>query len=144
MVDYGHAITALFPEGVAIAKILDVKICHRRDPEEWGTLVDTLVIKLACIHADGTKAIYFDSIPITRTFVCRIDELRRSLGETLPPDSDPARANWNEETARGQTVFIRFTVWKSKEKTGNNIRYLLPADGAEIFREATQREEVSA
>jgi len=100
--------------------------------------------ELAVIHATGKKDVYEDSIPITRAFAWRIDELRQALGETLPADDDPARANWDEETATGKTVFIWFTVWQNEKKSGNNIRYLLPADGAEVFREATKPKEVSA
>jgi hypothetical protein len=121
-----------------------VKTIRRRDPDEWTKKVDTLVIELAVVHADGTKDIYEDSIPITRTFGWRIDELRQAVGETLPDDDDPARANWNEETAIHQVVFVLFTVWKSDKKIGNNIKYLLPPDGAEAYREATKTEEVSA
>jgi hypothetical protein len=144
MIDYTHTKTALFSDGPAKVKIMNMKTIKRRDPEEWGNRVDTLVIKLAVIHADGKKDAYEDSIPITLTFALRIDELRQALGETLPDDDDPARANWNEETAIGQVIFVWFTVWKSDKKAGNNIKYLLPADGAEAFREATKTEEVSA
>ena len=87
---------------------------------------------------------YEDSIPITRTSAWRIDELRKALGETLPDDDDPTRTKWNEQTAVGQVVFIRFSVWKSEKKTGNNIKYLLPADGAAELEMATKTQEVSA
>jgi hypothetical protein len=106
--------------------------------------VDTVVIELAVIFSDGKKDIYEDSIPITHSFAWRIDELRKALGEVLPDDDDPARANWNEENAIGQVVFVLFTVWKSDKKAGNNIKYLLPADGDKVFKEATKTEEVSA
>jgi hypothetical protein len=144
MIDYAHTKTVLFPEGPARAKFISLKIRQRRDPEEWNTRVDTLVIELAVIHAGGKKDLYEDSIPITRASAWRIDELRKALGETLPADDDPGRANWDEETAIGHTVFLWFTVWKGEKKTVNNIKYLLPADGAEVFREATKQEEVSA
>jgi hypothetical protein len=144
MIDYTHTKTTLFSEGPARAKIRSVKTLKRRDPEEWTKRVDTLVIELAVIHAGGRKDVYEDIIPITRTFAWRIDELRKALGETLPDDSDPATANWNEDTAIDQLVFVLFTVWKSDNKTGNNIKYLLPDDGAELFREATKTEEMSA
>jgi hypothetical protein len=144
MIDYAHTKTVLFPEGPARAKFISLKIRQRRDPEEWTTRVQTLVLELACIHATGKKDVYEDSIPITRAFAWRIDELRKALGETLPADGDPARANWNEETAIDQTVYIWFTVWQNEKKSGNNIKYLLPADGPELFRTATKTEEVSA
>jgi hypothetical protein len=144
MIDYTHAKTVLFPEGPARAKIKSLSLHRRRDPEKRGTRVDTLVIELAVIHAGGTKDVYEDSIPVTRTSAWRIDELRKALGETLPDDDDPARANWNEKTAIDQVVFVRFTVWRSEKKTGNNIKYLLPADGAAEFETATKTEEVSA
>jgi hypothetical protein len=144
MIDYTHTKTTLFPEGPARVKIRSVKTIKRRDPEEWTKRVDTLVIELAVIHAGGRKDVYEDIIPITRTFGWRIDELRRALGEILPDDDDPARANWNDENAIDQVVFVWFTVWKSNKKSGNNIQYLLPHDGTELFREATKSEEVSA
>jgi hypothetical protein len=144
MIDYTHVKTILFPEGPAKAKIISVKTRQRRDPEEWRNRVDTLIIELAVIHAGGPKDIYEDSIPITRTFACRIDELRKALGETLPADDDPARAKWNEETAIGKTVFILFTVWQNEKKSVNKIKYLLPAHGLEVFRAATNSEGVSA
>jgi hypothetical protein len=144
MIDYTHTRTTLFPAGPARVKIRSVRTIKRRDPEDWTKRVDTLVIELAVIHSNGKKDIYEDSIPITHTFAWRIDELRRALGETLPDDDDPARANWNEENAIGQTAFALFTVWKSDKKVGNNIKYLLPADGDKVFKEATKTEEVSA
>jgi hypothetical protein len=144
MIDYTHMKMAVLPEGPARAKFIRLKIRQRRDPEDWGTRVDTLVIELAVIHATGRKDLYEDSIPITRAFVWRIDELRRALGESLPPDDDPARANWDEKTAIGQTIFIWFTVWKNEKKTGNKIKYLLPGDGAKAYGEATMTEGVPA
>jgi hypothetical protein len=145
MLNYEHALAVLFPEGPAKAKIIDIELGQRRDPESWSTRVDTLIVKLAVIHASGKKDIYEDSIPITRTFAWRLDELRQALGETLPADDDPNRANWNEETALGETVFVLFSVSKNNKKSWNNIRYLLPVDGAEIFAEAvTKIEEASA
>jgi hypothetical protein len=144
MIDYTRTRTALFSEGPAKVKIIKVKTIKRRDPEEWTKKVDTVVIELAVFHSDGKKDFYEDSIPITHTFGWRIDELRKALGEILPDDDDPARANWNEQTAIDQVAFVWFTVWKSEKKTGNNIQYLLPDDGAELFREAPKTEEVSA
>jgi hypothetical protein len=144
MINYTHAKTVLFSEGPAKAKFISMKIRKRRDPEEWTIRVDTLVIELACIHADGTKDIYEDSIPITRAFAWRIDELRKALGETLPAEDDPARANWNEETAIGKTIFIWFTVWQNEKKSRNNIKYLLPAEGAKVYELATKTEKVPA
>jgi hypothetical protein len=144
MIDYTHTKAVVLPEGPAKAKIIKLRVCPRRDPEEWTNRVQTLVIELACIHATGTRDFYEDSIPITRAFAWRIDELRKSLGETLPDDDDPARTNWNEETAINQTVFVWFSVWRNEKKSGNNIKYFLPVDGLEVFREATKTQEVSA
>jgi hypothetical protein len=144
MIDYSHAKTVLFPEGPAKAKVLSVACRKRRDPDDWTKKVDTVVIELAVIHAGGTKDVYEDSIPVSRTSAWRIDELRKALGETLPDDDDPARATWNEEVAIDQVVFVSFTVWRSGKKTGNNIKYLLPPDGAEVYEAASMPQEVSA
>ena len=144
MIDYTHVKTVVFPEGPAKAKIKSVACRKRRDPDDWTKKVDTVVIDLAVNHANGTKNVYEDSIPVTRTSAWRIDELRKALGETLPDDNDPARATWNEQVAVGQVVFIWFSIWKSEKKTGNNIKYLLPADGAAAFELGTKKQEVFA
>jgi hypothetical protein len=144
MIDYTHAKTVVFPEGLAKAKIKSVACRKRRDPEDRTKKVDTVVIELAVVHSGGTRDVYEDSIPVTRTSAWRIDELRKALGETLPDDDDPARATWNEQAAVGQIVFIWFSVWSSEKKTGNNIKYLLPEDGAAAFEMGTKTQEVSA
>jgi hypothetical protein len=77
------------------------------------------------------------------------DGTSRMTKETVARETPASAAisrrvtNWNEETAIGQTVFIWFTVWQNEKKSGNNIKYLLPADGLEVFREATKPAEVS-
>jgi hypothetical protein len=145
MLNYAHALTVVFPEGPAKAKIIGTKVGKKRDPEAWENRVDTLIVELAIIHASGKKDVYEDSIPVTRTFAWRLDELRQALGEALPADDDPNRANWNEEIALNETVFVWFSVSKNDKKSWNNIRYLLPAGGAELFAEAvTKIEEASA
>jgi hypothetical protein len=145
MVNYAHALAVLFPEGAAKAKVIDIKVSKRRDPGAWQERVDTLIVKLAIIHVCGKKDIYEDNIPITRTFAWRLDELRQALGETLPADDDPNRANWNEGIALNETVFVWFSVSKNDKKSWNNIRYLLPAVGAEVFAEkVTMTVEASA
>src|ERR1700693_3367980 len=105
MIDYTHTKTVLFPEGSAKAKIKSVACRKRRDPDDWTKKVDTVVIELAVNHAGGTKDVYEDSIPVTRTSAWRIDELRKALGETLPDGDDPARATRNEQVAVDQVVF---------------------------------------
>ena len=86
--------------------------------DDWTKKVDTVVIELAVNHAGGTKDVYEDSIPVTRTFAWRIDELRKALGETLPDDDDPARATWNEQVAVDKVVFIWFFIRRFWKKSG--------------------------
>ena len=86
--------------------------------DDWTKKVDTVVIELAVNHAGGTKDVYEDSIPVTRTSAWRIDELRKALGETLPDDDDPARATWNEQVAVDKVVFIWFFIRRFWKKSG--------------------------